>query len=455
MPNRIQGEVGNEPNLEQLIPEINEANLEDLELVKTRNAMWIPNQYALLLLDDDLSPVSTWVRVYGAILQNGHLDACRPLVKFMQVQLLGNSDSNTHPFQGLVQTFASASLIRHWNTVLSHMTTMTVLGAPLAPAAIDFQALIAALRLGQIPQAPTAPGTAGTTVEKRWSVNLQRLLKLTHCTSVTELAPVWSAIAKGPKKEERNILQAALDDLARNPGASTTASLTVTKELHNTVVNLMFWSGDINRLDEGLHPFRTVYTSMAKTSTDQSNLQTYNFLASNGNLDLLNIRMFQHIFKLDWPASYMQLDTTLKSYHNLIVLLMKPTHPYTVAYSIYLNIWKSISVQLAELFATNPSMPAQFLHSIQLCTAVYWQSVNALNAMEACVLPPPDFAELISSVSIQSWIPPMLPGAPLGSAYIGTPTVAPNPAPVLGPAPAAAPSPALACTSHGNPYQRD
>ena len=86
VPNRIQGEVGNKPDLEQLIPEISDANLEDLELIKTRNAMWIPNQYAVLLLDDDLSPVSTWVRVYGAILQNGHLDACRPLVQFLQAE---------------------------------------------------------------------------------------------------------------------------------------------------------------------------------------------------------------------------------------------------------------------------------------------------------------------------------------------------------------------------------
>jgi len=250
------------------------------------------------LLDDDLSPVSTWVRVYSAILQNGHLDACRPLVQFLQVQLLGNSDSNTHPFLGLAQTLASASLIRHRNAVLSHMTTTVALGAPLAPAPMqgmsvnDFQALIAALRLGQIPQAPAAPGTAGTTIEKRWSVNLQTLLKLTHCASVTELAPVWSALAKGPKKEEHNILQASLDDLARNPGASTTASLTVTKELHNTVVNLMFWSGDIDRLDEGLHPFRTVYTSTAKTSMDKSNLQTYDLLASVATLTCKTFECF-------------------------------------------------------------------------------------------------------------------------------------------------------------------
>jgi len=93
-------------------------------------------------------------------------------------------------------------------------------------------------------------------------------------------------------------------------------------------------------------------------------------------------------------------------------------------------------------------MPAQFLRSIQLRSAVYWQSVNALNAMEARVLPPPDFAELLNSVRIQSWIPPLLPGAPLGSAYSGTPTVAPNLAPALGPAPVPAPAPAAAtCTN--------
>ena len=145
-------------------------------------------------------------------------------------------------------------------------------------SALDFQDVVAALRLGQtIESAPAAPGSAGTTVKKNWSVNIQTLLKLTHCTSVSELAPVWSAIAKGPKKEEHNSLQAALNDLARSPGAAaTTASLTVTKDfLHNIIVNLMFWSGDPDRLDEGLHPFCTVYTSAAKTSMDQMNLQTY------------------------------------------------------------------------------------------------------------------------------------------------------------------------------------
>jgi len=65
-PNQIQGEVGNNPELEQLIPKITDANLKDLlELVTTRSAMQIPNQYAALLLDDDLTPVVTDSDLWG------------------------------------------------------------------------------------------------------------------------------------------------------------------------------------------------------------------------------------------------------------------------------------------------------------------------------------------------------------------------------------------------------
>jgi len=93
---------------------------------------------------------------------------------------------------------------------------------------------------------------------------------------------------------------------------------------------------------------------------DQSNIQTYDLLANDGTLDLQDIKAFQHSLKSDWPTTFIQLDTTLKSYHNLLVLLLKVTHPYTAVFTRFLNMWNSISVQLAELFATDPRKPAQF-----------------------------------------------------------------------------------------------
>jgi len=206
----------------------------------------------------------------------------------------------------------------------------------------------------------------------------------------------------------------------------------------------MFWSGDPNRVDEGLHPFRTVYTSTAKTSMDQSNIQTYDLLANDGTLDLQDIKAFQHILKSDWPATFIQLDTTLKSYRNLLVLLLKATHPYTAVFTRFLNMWNSISVQLAERFATDPRKPAQFLRSIQLLTAVYWESINAMSAMETLVLPPPNFGELLTSLRVHSWVLPVLPGAQFIMPHCTPPHLGPALAPVT---PARAPVPAASPAS--------
>ena len=70
-------------------------------------------------------------------------------------------------------------------------------------------------------------------------------------------------------------------------------------------------------------------------------------------------------------------------------------------------------------------------------------------ASNAQILPPPNFQELLMSVSLQSWIPPSMPGqaTPLGGLASGPtgggvqPPTAPSPNPAQSPAPA--PSPPL------------
>lgn len=138
---------------------------------------------------------------------------------------------------------------------------------------------------------------------------------------------MWAAIAKGPRKDKRNILQAALDDQSHSPGACINAKLTVSKELLSTVINLSFWSGDFNMLEEGLHPFRIVYVSTAKQAQDQAHLQTYDSLAREGTLCLEDIQLFQLVLKLLRPSEYLQLDTTLRLFHNLLLVMLRRDHP--------------------------------------------------------------------------------------------------------------------------------
>ena len=168
------------------------------------------------------------------------------------------------------------------------------------------------------------------------------------------LAPIWSALGEGIRKEERFILQAALDDFSLTTKAATNAKLVVDKELCSTVVNVMMSSGDSDRLDEGIHPFRTLYNSVAKNSTAMSNLQTYDLLATEGTLRLEDIKLFQHVLKSKWPNDFLQLDTSIKLFYNLIVVLFNATHRLCISYRAFIATWDRVRVPMAEYFGADP-----------------------------------------------------------------------------------------------------
>ena len=452
-PDRIQREVGNDPTLSKLPIVVDEANLTDLVQITTRRGMWIPNPYAALCLEEGLSPVEVWNRVYGLILRNGHSTICEPLVKFLQYQVMGAVETNTAIFnhEDLLQPRVTADFVRHRTSVLSHLSSTgdngsgvssgggnPSTGGPFGMDPQQFQAFVEAMRGGHTAPAPASgtSTTSGSTVDKRWSVNLPTLLKFTQVTDIGLLPPVWSAIAKGPRKEERNILQAALDDHTHSVGAATNAKLTVSKELLSTVVNLSFWSGDFDLLSEGLHPYRTLYVSAAKQAQDQANLQTYDALSKDGTLRLEDVQLFQLVLKSNWPTDFLQLDTSVKLFHNLLSVLLPVTHPLFVAYDGMLKVWGSMHILFAEYFNKDRNRPAQFLRSLQLRVSLYWQSMAAATTAGAHILPPPNFHELLTSVSLQSWIPPSMPGqtSPLGGLNPGAPSQPPvRPVPTSNP----------------------
>ena len=497
-PARIQRELAHQLDAAQLTPDASDANLEDLESIITRRGMWIPNGYAKLCLGG-LNPAEIWTRVYGEILRNGHATACKPLVEFLQYQIQGSGEFNMALFDektDLAQPRISTVFLRHRNHVLSHLQPSNVpsgstasgadatapagsggTGAAASSATIggltfdQLQALIAAIQSGNAP-APAAnatnSSTSPNTIEKRWAVDLDTLLKLCMVTDVVDLPPVWAALAQGPRKEERQILQAAVNNRAAAAGSATRARMVVTKELHNTIVNLVFWSGDMDMLDEGLHPFRTVYSSAAKQAQDQSRLRTYDALIRDGTMRLEDLELFQLVLKSHWPTDFLQLDTSLKFFQNLLTVLLPAVHPLVIAYVNFLGSWNELQIPLAEYFSADAAKPALFLRSVQLRTAAYWQKVSQVSAQAAPLVKAPDYSDLLASLLIQSWVLPTMPGASLpplldqtralggGSPPFGppagpTPSPGPAPAPAPSPAPSPAPAPAPRQTEVRNP----
>ena len=419
---RIQREIGNDPSLRTLPVVANDANVADIEQVSTYRGMWMPNQYAALCLEEGLSPVEVWSRLYGQILQDGASDVCKPLLTFLRVQILGDVMVNAaiyDPAELLIPR-PSISFHRHRMKVLNHLMPPSGVitnanqpsGATSGLSTDDFQKLVVAMRQGHgapPANAPT-PKTTDEAISKRWSVNLDSLLLVTLSKNIGELQPIFGSIAEAGRKMEKGVLQAGYNHIARAVGSATPAALTVTKELTATITEVVFWSGDLDRIDEGMHEFRTLYHSAAKNSQDQSAMQTYDLLANDGNLSLADVKLFRHVLKSHWPTNFLQLDTTIRVHMNLLALILRPSHPIRAAYQLFINRWGTMTLQLAERFNSTPAMAAKFLRSLQLRTSVYWQSISSLTLNHAMMHPAPNYIELLNSLLIQTWVSPMIPG---------------------------------------------
>ena len=193
----------------------------------------------------------------------------------------------------------------------------------------------------------------------------------------------------------------------------------MSKELLTTIVNLSFWAGDFDMLEKGVHPFTTVYVSTAKQAQDCANLQTYNSLAQDGTIRLEDMQLFQLALKSHWPTEFLQLDTLLKLFHNLLSVLLPTVHLLLVSYGNFIKAWNGMHILLAEYFSRDQAKPAQFLRSLQLRITLYWQAISSFE--DALLIQLPNLLELLMSVSLQSWVPPTMPGQyPSFGTFIGS-----------------------------------
>ena len=317
-------------------------------------------------------------------------------------------------------TVPDVVLMRERAVTLHHVQQRATTPGPVAPLPTnltDMTSLIQALRASTstAPIAPSNPVPISPEgfVQKRWPINLDTLKRINLVTDLVQLPAVWASIAKGPKKEERNILQSAYDELARSHSSLTSCPLVVTKELCNSVVNLSFWAGDPDRLDEGIHPFRTVYTSVQQTSHMRSLMLDYDLLASEGTVTSTDIAKFRMIFKAEYPTTFVALDATIKLFTNLVSVLLHPTHPFRMRYQTFVQAWTQSYTHLAETFSGDVALPAAFLRSMQLQSALYWQAITDTNTVEAAILvPPPELVKLLHSFRLHQWLPPAMPGLP-------------------------------------------
>ena len=74
-------------------------------------------------------------RLYVDLHRDGTLEACHPLVDYLQVQIGGNVEANEAPYDSdeLVEPRTAANIIRRLTIILQHMAPLYVAIAPPEP----------------------------------------------------------------------------------------------------------------------------------------------------------------------------------------------------------------------------------------------------------------------------------------------------------------------------------
>jgi hypothetical protein len=74
-----------------------EADAANVHTVRTRGSMYIPFELVALLLDKDLTAREDFLAVYPFLEDNDLVEACRPLIEFLQVASTQPSEGNSQP----------------------------------------------------------------------------------------------------------------------------------------------------------------------------------------------------------------------------------------------------------------------------------------------------------------------------------------------------------------------
>ena len=98
------------------------ANLEPLTV---RKLMWVLNCYEALLLEENLTPVNVWTRLYREMRTKGLFLFYTTLVNYLRLQILGDVSLNTVLDDGeeIFQPQIYASLLLNCLSSLKHLAS--------------------------------------------------------------------------------------------------------------------------------------------------------------------------------------------------------------------------------------------------------------------------------------------------------------------------------------------
>jgi hypothetical protein len=236
-----------------------QVNDPDLEVISTRQMMYLPARYVPLLLESaGYSLREVWEILYPAIVNDGNLASCATLVKWLQVASTRTQAGPSIPAQELEAPLADGCLVSHRMGLLQQ-----ALPALFQPA----ESL--ELALTQKAEARTQNTNDNRFARDQWAAQMAEPKLPSDCFTITlpilqeylevaderNLPQLWHQWANCTKKQEFNILNKLLQAYPRGPEAFSNWAPIVSAKLVQDFLSFSFVSDALDAIKSGIQPF--------------------------------------------------------------------------------------------------------------------------------------------------------------------------------------------------------
>jgi len=400
-----------------------EADEDETELVSTRQIMFLPNKYAALLMQPAGYTVrQVWDILRPAMADNGDLNHCRPLLKWLRVASTGvmrnNALGTSNVMIELTPPLADAALIKHrqhylHNTLPALFKTSDTLEAAITQMAVAVtqntnDTRIARERKAALEATPKLPS-------EKFNNTLPILLSYLQIADENNVPPLWHQWANCSKRQEYLILTELLNSYARSPETFSVATPVVTPKIVQDLLAFRFVGESPEDIKMGIQPFIIADGSVEQRQANLEVAQLYGLLhAGDNGIMLADLERLKAKETQSLPLNYFELERNLGMFGNFLGTILGSTHILTTSYRTFWSL-------LTQTYRTDLQQhidvkhfikPAHLLRSIQLvCFNWFTQKRSGVQPS------PPDFTYIVYNIALHTYVLPHLPSAIYKLAY--------------------------------------